>query len=49
MLEQGDHAVAAIPYTIFGAPDFVGIDFSAARQDYYGFATGSGSDSWSRG
>src|SRR6185369_2062464 len=46
-LEQSDHAVAAVPYTIFRSPDLVGFDFSAAGQHYYGLATLTVSDSWS--
>src|ERR1044072_8538032 len=33
-LQQGDNSVAAVPYTIFGAPDLVGFDFLASRQHY---------------
>ena len=47
--EQGDDAVAAVPYTIFRSPDLIGFDFSATRQHYYGFATLTGSNSWSTG
>ena len=45
--EQGDDAVAAVPEAVFGAPDFVGFDFSAARKHDYGFATLAGCDAWS--
>ena len=44
--EQRDHAVAAVPYTIFRSPDLVGFDFSAAGQHYYGFAALTVSHSW---
>src|SRR6185369_15336287 len=47
--QQSDNPIAAVPYTIFGAPDLVGFDFSAARQHYYGFTTLSGCDSWPTG
>jgi hypothetical protein len=47
--QQGDNPAAAIPYTIFGSPDLIGFDFSAAGQDYYGFAALPGSNSWSTG
>lgn len=47
--EKRDHAVAAVPDSIFRSPDFVGFDFSTTHQHYHRFAALAGSQTWSTG
>ena len=47
--EECDDAGCAVPDAVASAPDFVGVDLAAARQNDHGLAAASRADAWSTG